>query len=183
MKARRIAEPRRWAAFHCFGIYGLLMDIQASVEDLEGALAAGQIRVAQHAGLTIVRKCLGLRSVLAAGYPPESGDLFIDETAGLTAEQVAEGLTLSGRLVRETELDSVSQAAAAVLRYMRDFERELGFVDKPPSVRRPEGLFPALRLARQVLPINDAAGLPLALPAEWLPQDKSTGEPEVDHGL
>ena len=52
--------------------------------------------------------------------------------------------------------------------YVRDFERDLGFEQSPPSIRRPAGLFPALRMARELLPLNEASGFPIALPAGWI---------------
>ncbi len=178
MNIREVPEPRRWAAFHCFGSYGQLMEVQAGVEDLEGALDAGQIPVAKYAGMAIVRKCLGLRSLLAAGVPPDSGDLLADEFAGLTDERLTEGLTLSARMARSDNLDTLRALAKEVFKYVHEFERDLGFATTPPSVRRPGGLFPALRLAREILPINQAAGLPLALPAEWLPTLPAAAEAE-----
>nr|MDT0665743.1 hypothetical protein [Micromonospora sp. DSM 115978] len=63
MKVRLVPEPRRWAAFRCFGIYGQIMDVQEKVEDLEGALDADQLPAVKFAGLAVVRYCLGLRSL------------------------------------------------------------------------------------------------------------------------
>ena len=168
MNIRPIAEPRRWAAFHCYGIYGQLMDIQASVEDMQGAMQAGQLRVARYAGLTIIRHCLRLRAVRATGFPPDASDATAELFAGLDESTVSSALALSTRLAQATELAEAQAAADAIETHVREFEAELGFPDSLPSVRRPEGLFPALRLAREVLPINRAANLPLALPAEWV---------------
>lgn len=168
MNIRPVVEPRRWAAFHCYGIYGQLMDIQASVEDLQGALQAGQLRVARYAGLTVIRQCLRLRSLQAAGFPPDNSDATADLFAGLPESIVSSALALSTRLAQATEPAEAQAAAEAIEAHVREFEAELGFPDSLPSVRRPEGLFPALRLAREVLPINRSANLPLALPAEWV---------------
>lgn len=175
MNIRPVTEPRRWAAFHCYGIYGQLMDIQASVEDMQGAVQAGQVRVARYAGLAIIRLCLRLRALQAAGFPPDTSDAMADLFAGLPESTVGSALALSSRLARATESADVSAAAEAIEAHVREFEADLGFADPLPSVRRPEGLFPALRLAREVLPINRSANLPLALPAEWV----SAAEPNT----
>jgi hypothetical protein len=174
VRIRTVAEPRRWAAFRCYGIYGQIMEVQAFVEDLEGALDAGQLPVAKFAGLSVIRYCLSLRCLLAEGPPPDVGDAMADLFAGLSEAETHEALTVARRLALAADLDEVRAAAGGVFAYVRDFERDLGFTDKPPSVRRAEGLFPALRLAREIIPINRAAHLPLALPSEWLPRVEPT---------
>lgn len=169
MRTRTVPDPRRWAGFRCFGIYGQIMEVQAFVEDLEGALAAGQLPVVKFAGLQVVRNCLSLRCVLAEGFPPDPGDALANPFAGLSDAATAAGVTLSTRLAGVTGLAAAGPVAEDIFAYVREFERDLGFADGVPSVRRAEGLFPALRLAREILPVNQAAHLPLALPSEWIP--------------
>jgi len=170
VRIRAVPEPRRWAAFRCYGIYGQIMEVQAFVEDLEGALDAGQLPVTKFAGLSVVRYCLSVRALLAGGFPPDVGDATADLFAGLSDAETGAALTVIRRLAEAEDMAAARAAADGVFAYVRDFERDLGFAEKPPSVRRAEGLFPALRLAREIIPVNQAAALPLALPAEWLPQ-------------
>ncbi|MGF7235305.1 MAG: hypothetical protein ACQSGP_10160 [Frankia sp.] len=177
MKTRKVADPRRWAAFRCFGIYGQIMEVQAFVEDLEGALDAGQLPVVKFAGLQVIRNCLSLRCVLAEGFPPDPGDAMANVFAGLPDAVNSAGVTLSTRLAAAVDMAAARPVAADIFGYVREFERDLGFATKVPSVRRAEGLFPALRLAREILPVNRSAHLPLALPSEWVPQSTPGLEP------
>ncbi|WP_163511854.1 hypothetical protein [Fodinicola acaciae] len=171
MNIRTVTEPRRWAAFHCFGIYEVLLEVQASVEDLTGALDAGQLAVAKYAGRTIVLHTAGIRSLLAGGFPPDKPDPLADPFAGLSESETETALRLASDLAAAEDIASARIAADRIFDHVRELETSLGFDQKPGSVRRPEGLFPALRLARELLPVNRGAHLPLALPGTWLPAE------------
>lgn len=173
MTARPVTDPRRWAAFHCFGVYGLLMDIHAFYEDLHGALQAGQLSVARYAARAVVVQTLAVRSLLSGGFPPDEDDPLADLFAGITEEDLTAALEVARAVVRAPDVATARVGAARLEEFLRRFERDLGYSDKAPSVRHPDGLFPALRLAREILTVNRAAGLPLALPAAWLPQQES----------
>jgi hypothetical protein len=174
MKTRTVTEPRRWAAFHCFGIYEILLEVQASVEDLVGALDAGQLSAAKYAGRTVILHAAGIQSLLAGGFPPDKPDVLADPFAGLAQPQVAAALELIGTLAKAPDIDSARVVADRIFGHVRELEVSVGFAQKPGSVRRPEGLFPALRLARELLPVNRGAHLPLALPGTWLPAEPTS---------
>jgi hypothetical protein len=143
------------------------MEIQASYEDFLGAVSAEQHSVAAHAARALVLRCLAVRSLRATGDVPDPEDALSDPFSGLPEDVVEAGLRVIGAVARAVE-DSVNQVSD----YLHAFEQDLGFQESPPSVRRPEGLFPALRMARELLPLNEAAGLPLALPGAWLPESQ-----------
>jgi hypothetical protein len=174
MNTRTVTDPRRWAAFHCFGIYEILLEIQASVEDLVGAMDAGQLAVAKYAGRTIVLQAAGIRSLLSGGFPPDKPDVLASPFAGMTQPQIAAALELAAALAKAADVTAARIVADRIFADVRDLETSLGFDQKPGSVRRPEGLFPALRLARELLPVNRGAQLPLALPGTWLPAEPAS---------
>ena len=166
--ARVVAEPRRWAAFYCGGIYSVLVRIQASQEDLAGALQNGQLALAQQAARRIVLHCLRVRSLLADGLPEDDGDPFSDVFAGLDPDRVAAALAAAAGVVRSTTVEEATVAVRAVDAEVDDLVRDLGFTAPPQSIRTSAGLFPALRMTRDLLPLNKAAGLPLVFPEGWV---------------
>jgi hypothetical protein len=165
----RVADPRRWAAFHCFGVMDLLLEVHAAYEDVVGALDAGQLPVARYATRELVLRSLAVRALKADGLPVDTADALADPFTGVPAGTVAEGLGLARALARADDIGAARALLPSVEEYVRRLERELGYHDRAPSVRRPEGLFPALRMARQILRVNRDAGLPPALPAVWMP--------------
>jgi hypothetical protein len=175
MSTRTVDNPRRWAAFHSVGTYDLLMEIHASYEDFLGAIRDGRPGVAAHAARALVLRCLAVRALAATGGVPDPEDPLADPFSGLSDETVAKGLGVARHVIRSGKVDA-KDAIGTVTEYLREFESELGFSESPPSVRRPEGLFPALRLARELLPLNQAAGIPLALPSGWLPESERSGQ-------
>jgi len=170
MSIQAVDDARRWMGFHSIGTVHLLIDIQADIEDFVGAVRDGRSGVAAHAVRSLVLRCLGVRSLGAGGGVPDFDDPLTDPFHGLPDEVVEEGFGLVARCARVTGQEDLDEVMADVLAYARAFERELGFDEPPPSIRRPEGLYPALRLAREILPLNEASGYPLALPSDWLPQ-------------
>ncbi|MDG4807569.1 hypothetical protein O7634_12485 [Micromonospora sp. WMMD1120] len=165
----RVLEPRRWAAFHCFGIMDLLLMVHASHEDVIGAVDSGQLAVARFATREVVLRTSAVRSLWTEGFPADPTDALADPFAGLDPQEIQDGLDLVRRMVRATDTAEAATHLPAIDAYVRRLESDLGYPDRAPSVRRPEGTFPALRMVRQILPINRAAHLPSAMPAAWLP--------------
>ncbi len=172
MTTRIVPDARRWMAFHSAGVYELLLHIHGSLEDYIGAAGAGEYRVAAFSARTLVLQCLCVRALGAEGVPAAGDDPLADPFAGLPTATVSAGLAL----IREVVSGEGSGQVDRVIGYVRALERDLGFAEPPASVRRPEGLYPGLRLARQLIPLNRASGYPLAFPASWLPPDESTQE-------
>jgi hypothetical protein len=163
-----VADPRRWAAFHCYGGYSLLIDVHGSAEDMQGALAGGQLEVAAFAGREVVLACCRIEALLGTGLPPDRGNVFGDPFAGLAPDRVERACSLINAIAAAIDADEAAQAAAPIVAMVDEVTRALGFAEPPPPVRHPSGLMPALRMARELLPINKDAHLPLALPKEWV---------------
>jgi hypothetical protein len=75
--------------------------------------------------------------------------------------------------------DSVAVEAAyqRLTEFVRETELLLGFATPPASIRTPQGMFPALRAARDLFHVMDKAGLPGVLPKSWTAAGKPrTGE-------
>ncbi|MFF0577794.1 hypothetical protein [Streptosporangium saharense] len=162
-----VRDPRRWAAHQCFGVFELLFEVHASYEDLLGTLDEGLLQVAKFVARDTVTRALAVRSLLREGFPPDEHDVLADPYAGLDAEEVERGLATARAVARATDIDAAREAAARVGEYVAELERDLGFTVPPASIRGPSGLFPALRLTRTLLPLNEASGLPTAFPAAW----------------
>jgi hypothetical protein len=159
-------------AFHSVGVYELLLHIHGCLEDYLGAVGVGEYRVAAFSVRTLVLQSLCVRALTAQGVPPSGDDPLADLFAGLPEVTVSAGLAL----IRAVVSDEGSGQVDRVVGYVRALERDLGFAEPPASVRRPEGLFPGLRLARQLIPMNLTSGYPLALPSSWLPPDEPAPE-------
>ncbi|GLK13887.1 hypothetical protein GCM10017600_72980 [Streptosporangium carneum] len=163
----RVRDPRRWAAFQCFGVFELLFEVHASYEDLIGTLDEGFLPVAKFVARDTVVRALAIRSLLREGFPPDEHDTLADPYAGLTEDEIERGLAAARAVARAADVPAAREAAEQVGRYVAELERDLGFTAPPASIRGPSGLFPALRLTRTLLPLNEATGLPTAFPAAW----------------
>jgi hypothetical protein len=168
--ARVVADPRRWAAFECFGVHTLLMHIQGYHEDLTGALEADQLALAKYVARLTALLCLRTRALLADGMPEDSGDVFANLYAGVDPETVDRTLEAAGAVIRARTVAEAARAEAPLHRCIEDLVRDLGFQQTPPSIRTPAGLFPALKTTRQLLPVNKEANLPLVFPQSWVSQ-------------
>jgi hypothetical protein len=172
MTCREVEDARRWAAFHCVGTYQLLMEIQACLEDVAGMLARGQPRVAAYSAREVLLLCMSVRAIAAGGEIwIDPHDPYHDPFDGLDDAECAVMPRILGEFCRaDTEADPQAAARKAYERlaeYVAGTERLLGFASSPASVRTPKGLFPALRAARELLGLADAAQLPPVLPKSW----------------
>ncbi|MFI7538312.1 hypothetical protein [Streptosporangium sp. NPDC049376] len=162
-----VRDPRRWAAHECFGVFELLFEVHASYEDLLGTLDEGLLQVARFVARDTVVRALAVRSLLREGLPPDEHDVLADPYAGLDEEEIERGLSAARAVALAADVPAAREAAARVGDYVAELERDLGFTTPPASIRGPSGLFPALRLTRTLLPLNEASGLPTAFPAAW----------------
>ena len=168
MTSRVIDDARRWAAFHGVGTYQLLMEIHAALEDTRGMISQDQPQVAAHCARDAMLFCLAVRSLATRGELwMEDQDPFYDpfsdcgEAEHATLSQILRGLTRGG------DRAEVELAYQRLAEYVRQTERLLGFATPPASIRTPQGMFPALRAARDLFHVMDTAGLPQVLPKSW----------------
>jgi len=158
-------DVRRRVAFRAVGAKRVLLHAQAALEDVEGALAAGQYETAVIQARALVMQCLSIRSLAVSGEL----DAFVhsvsfDPFAGLSPSDIADGLGL-------LDLDQGEAPAASWFSDLADYlhrtEALLGYDQPLPLLRSPEGTFGALRLAREWAEPMSKLGLPNLLPANW----------------
>jgi hypothetical protein len=162
-------DLRRRVAFRALGAARLLLDAHADLEDVEGALAADQLEVAAYAARQAIIRSLTIRGLETCGeLDPASDQLGFDYFAGVPDGELTESLELAGRALDLDGEDDAARWLEAVRAHLRETERRLDYPEPLLSVRTPNGLFPALRLARGWVPILDELDLPQLLPKEWL---------------
>jgi hypothetical protein len=162
------ADARRWVAFHGKGAARLMLTIQAEIDDIEGAVSAGQYEVAAFQARAAVVGCLSVRSLAVAGEidsPPDQ--LSFSPFAGLSEAEVGRGLSLAAAGLEIEDGLGANAWLTRLRTYAAATEALLGFDEPLPVLRSPEGLYPALRLARQWLGLVEELGLPPLLPAQW----------------
>jgi hypothetical protein len=168
MTTRLVDDARRWAAFHTAGTFKVLMDVHATLEDARGALARGQLLVAAYNARETILACLSVRAIAAGGELwADRLDPFHDPFAGVAVEEYAPALDIVRRFATAESAEDGRAAYDELAEYVRQTERLLGFASSPASIRTPYGLFPALRTARQLQQIIEAAHLPQILPTSW----------------
>lgn len=163
-----VADVRRQVAFRALGAKRVLLHAQAALEDVEGALAAGQYETALIQARTLVMQCLAIRSLARAGELDGFGyAVSFDPFAGLTEPEIAEGLGLLQGEPDAAWAEPDAGWAEALAGYLRETEALLGYDAPLPVLRSPEGTFAALRLARQWAGPMAELNLPNLLPANW----------------
>lgn len=161
------SDLRRHVAFRAFGAYRLLLDVHSTLEDVEGAVEAGQILTAVvQARATIVRS-LSIRSLAFGGdfVAPYDGVTY-DPFHGLSSDEVLNGTALCVSGIGLVG-DEARDWARRVREHVEETERLLGYPTALKSVRTPDGIYPALRVARQWLPLMEILRLPSLLPDAW----------------
>lgn len=164
---------RQYVAGRAHGAMRFLDRVQGGLEDIEGAVAAGQYEVAALQARTVALACLSIRSLVRGGELAfDSDDVAFDFFAGVPPEDTAYALALANEAAAITErtagdwLDRFRAYASAS-------ERELGY-DKPlPVLRSPEGSFGLVAVLRRWSALLDELGLPPLLRSDWIPPDAS----------
>jgi hypothetical protein len=170
---RAPSDPRRYVAFRAFGTARLLLRAQASLEDTEGALAAGQYEAAAINARLTVQVCLSIRGMAHEGeLELLLGDTTFDPFLGVELDEVAQGLALANE-----GIDIDARSGPAWFRRLRQFydltEEQLGYDAQLPVLRSPAGMFAGLRLARTWAPLVEALGMPPLLPKEWIKEART----------
>jgi hypothetical protein len=164
---RAIPDIRRYVAVRSVGAARLLIETHAHLEDVEGATASGQRLVAAMQARVTVLQSLALRSLAAGGESDSQDDsVSFDPFAGVSASDRAEALHLI-RAGIDPSAD-VDAWAASVRNHLVASQTAAGLGADMPSLRTPDGLFPALRYAREWARIHQDLDLPPLLPGEWL---------------
>lgn len=166
--SRFVPDLRRRVALRAIGAARILQEVQSALEDVRGAIDAGQNEVAVLQARNALTICLSVVSLSRGGEVQRTADqLTFDPFVGLEDDEVDAVL----RLIDEgLDLDDRAEAldwVERVSRSIEDVESLLDYEGVLPVLRSPGGLFPALRLARPWVDLVEELGLAPLLPPEW----------------
>jgi hypothetical protein len=150
--------------------------VQATIEDVEGAIADRQYGVAAFQARVAVLQCLSVRSLAREGeLEYDVASPSFDGFAGLPADEVEGALSIA---VAAVDLDD--ERAGPWLERLKAFEAEterlLGYAEPLPALRSPQGPFALMSLARRWTATLDELGLPPLLKPEWISGGSGFGE-------
>jgi hypothetical protein len=172
----RIPDTRRRVAFRAFGAVRLLGWVHETLEDVEGAVGAGQFDVAAFQARSVVLGCLSIRSLAAEGevdFCETTGEsASFDFFAGLADDEVADGLSLAHAFVGVEE-EGAREACARLRAYADQTESLLGYDSPLPVLRSAEGALGVIGLIRRWAGTLEELGLPSPVPEEWTPESQS----------
>lgn len=168
----RFGDLRRHVAVRAFGGYRVLYALQALVEDVVGAVEAGQLDTAAYVGRGVVLEGLSIRSLAAGGgLASRFFDVTFDPFSGVDEDTVADAMALASDGFELAAAGGPAEEAGAwaarIVEFARGCESVIGYREPLPVLRSPGGLFPALRLARDWPDVLDDLRLPPVLPREW----------------
>jgi hypothetical protein len=160
-------DLRRLLTFRAHGAARLLLGCRARLEDVEGAVAAGQSEVAVLMAYDLLQLSSSIRGLRTEGELTYGHDeAAFDPFAGLPAEEAEAALALAAE-----GLDAADDRGEPWLRRLRDHlahtEAQLGYTAPLPDVRSGSGMMKGFKLARTWQPLMDRVGLPPLLPDAW----------------
>jgi hypothetical protein len=169
-----VDDARRWAGFRAFASYFLLVEIRPWVNWARSANRSGlPPTVAAFYAREALNRCLALESLVAGGSIPDVEEPFFNPFHRVDRDVVASAVGLAGEIADCDDETEVGAVLSSVENVVRAIESALGLDEPLPSLDGPEGMYPALRVARESLQLSDDAGLPLAMPGDWMPDRKA----------
>ncbi|SDF98872.1 hypothetical protein SAMN05421505_10120 [Sinosporangium album] len=168
-----LPDLRRLMAFRAHGAVRLLLKCRAALEDIEGAVSAGQPEVAVLMAYDLVQLSLSVRGLRTVGELSCAAEQpTFDPFAGVPAMEVEDGLRLAAA---GAEAVGSADGGAAWLDRLRDHlaatERRLGYSAPLPEVRTGKGLMKGFKLARDWSSHMRRLGLPDVMPSRWTQRD------------
>ena len=161
------ADDIRRAALGAYGGLRFLRRVQGGVEDVEGAIQAGQYGAAAAMARSVVLLCLSIHSLAHGGeIDLDEESLSFDPFDRVPEPDVADAIALASAALA-LDADSAAAWLERFQAYVAQTERLLGYDAKLPLLRSPEGAFGLIGIARRWGPVLEALGLPPALPARW----------------
>lgn len=174
MDAPVIDDARRHVAFRSYGATRVVLMVQETVVALRRAVAHGELEVAVAIGRRLLLECGSIRSVATKGeltwttdeigHDPFRGlaDAEADEVHAL----LADGLDAAGD-------EAAAQAwLARAVAFAEETEARFGYGEPLPEILSPEGLYPALGVARKINALVEEFRLPpLPFPESWTRSD------------
>ncbi len=157
-------DLRRHLAFRAHGAARLLLGCQAALEDIEGAVAAGQQEVAVLMAYEALQLSLSVRGLRVDGELVYGHDeAAFDPFSGVSPDEVKAGLALAAEGLVAADEDWLERIRG----HLRETESRLGYTAPLPNVRSGAGQMKGFKLARTWQPLLDRAGLPSMLPDAW----------------
>uniref|UniRef100_UPI001D130C92 hypothetical protein n=1 Tax=Streptomyces otsuchiensis TaxID=2681388 RepID=UPI001D130C92 len=161
------SDLRRLLVFRAHGAVRLLLGCRARMEDIEGAVAAGQRETAVLMAYELVQLSLSVRGLRTVGELTYGRDeAAFDPFAGVPDEEVRAGLRLAA-----DGGDAVGERAepwlARLRAHVQETEAQLDYAEPLPDVRSGSGMIKGFKLARTWEPLLREASLPDLLPDAW----------------
>ncbi|MFC0039940.1 hypothetical protein [Actinomadura rayongensis] len=146
----------------------IMVTVQALLQDVDGAIDAGQWEVAGHAGRAVVLECCALRGTGRGGEPswPVGGVAF-DPFARLDPAERAEAADLLDRAGRLGDAAGAAAWRDRLAALVDGVTAGNGIAGDLPELRSPAGMFAALRLARDGFDVVAAMHLAPVFPESW----------------
>lgn len=152
-----------------------IMLVKGTLDDINGAIEANQDCTAVSLMLDCLIYCRAIQGAL------ESGDIYhstafqevgFDPFVDATATDIEEAFRPFKNVTYPVPKFRLEEMRKCVLRLAEETERRLGLDRNLPDVRRPDGLFPALRLGREFDKIMRIEHLPSIFPKAWSALDE-----------
>jgi hypothetical protein len=169
-------------AHRAYGSGRLLIELHGDLEDLEGAVRAGQFLYAAYQARTVLEWALSIRSLALGGSIATVAGAIVDLSSfdlleNLDPEVVADAVDLVHDGLALTGATDALDWARRVRAFVE--ETEAGLLHDAPlaSIRTGDGMFPALRMARSIDVVLARLALPSVLPEQWTSgSEQASGE-------
>ena len=168
---KRIDDVSDWAIRRCHATFRFLYHLQATMDDLAGAVEAEQWHVAVHAMREAALLAVSVRRM------PQGCDVLPDVSDGFTGhlgafDSVGDGALESvcaavNRAAQDPGALTVRAALDVLRQYVATTEVQLGYGDAIPELRSARGTSMLLRLFREGDQFAQSRGLPSAIPRDW----------------
>ena len=159
---QRVDDIRAWVTQRTAGIVRMMMACQPMLEDVEGAVAAGDRDYAAYVGRELVIRCISIASLSSGGdVDHDESQTSFDYFEGVDPDFVARGLALAGQVIDDDQpLDMVAWLEH-VRTFVNDAEATLQLGAPLPIVRSKDEMFPALATVRDWVDLCAQLGGPV----------------------
>lgn len=141
-----------------------------TLEDLDGAIAEEDFGVARSVGQDLIIQCSAIRSAFATGRlfsTTSQYEVGFDPFSGLDKQDLSDCLKILAHLATCNTLDALHQLADDVRQFFCETEKLIEWNEPLPNVRKPGGMFPALRMMRDLNETIERHRLPALIPQSW----------------
>lgn len=168
-----VTDARRHVAHRSFGATRMVLMVQETVVAVRRAVEHEEYEVAVAIARRLLNECSSIRGSATAGELTWSTDeVAHDPYRGLTEAERAEVGELLAAGLALTSREEGAAWLARVVSYVDETEARLGYGEPLPEILSPQGLYPALGVARKITQVVDEFRLPpLPFPDSWLKHD------------